>query len=154
MQCDRLIAVAPLGTSTRTGVSLILGSYLGALPGAIYGRLKEKASSLGQPYQVLADLFSFHPADYAILGGEWGIEGDAPYGPKASPVRHNLVLAGANAVAVDVVGAAVMGFAPAGIRHLELAAKRGLGSIEIDLIWTRGNEIDEAKRPFRAAASE
>jgi uncharacterized protein (DUF362 family) len=102
---------------------------------------------------LLADLFSFHPADYAILGGEWGIEGDAPFGPRAAAVRHNLVLAGANAVALDAVGASVMGFVPSRIRHLELAANRGLGVIEIDSIWTRGNTIDEAKRPFRPAAS-
>jgi uncharacterized protein (DUF362 family) len=145
MQCDRLIAVAPLGTSAQTEVSLTLGSYLGALPGSIYGRLKEKASSLAEPHQLLADLFSFHPADYAILGGEWGMEGDAA-------VRHNLVLAGPNAVAVDAVGASVMGFVPSRIRHLDLAVKRGLGTIEMDSIWTRGNTIDEARRPFRPAA--
>jgi uncharacterized protein (DUF362 family) len=153
MQCDKLITVAPLATSAQTGVSLTLGSYLGALPGSIYGRLKERASSLAQPHQLLADLFSFHPADYAILGGEWGIEGDAPFGPRAAAIRHNLVLAGANAVAVDAVGVSVMGFVPSRIRHLELAAKRGLGTIETDSIWTRGNAIDEAKRPFRPAAS-
>jgi uncharacterized protein (DUF362 family) len=153
MQCDKLITVAPLGTSAQTEVSLTLGSYLGGLPGSIYGRLKEKAASLAQPHQLLADLFSFHPADYAILGGEWGIEGDAPFGPRAAAVRHNLVLAGANAVALDAVGASVMGFVPSRIRHLELAANRGLGVIEIDSIWTRGNTIDEAKRPFRPAAS-
>lgn len=152
MKCDKLITVAPLSTCARSGVMLTLGGYLGALPARHYGRRKEKALELAAPHAILADLYSFRPADYAILGGEWGLEGGGPFGQSAAPVRHNLVLAGANAVAVDAVAAAVMGFNPAEVRHLALAESRGFGTTNLDLIWTRGNEIAQARRPFRKPA--
>jgi uncharacterized protein (DUF362 family) len=105
----------------------------------------------GDRFALLADVVSLRPPDYSILGGAQGLEGNAPYGLDAQPVNHNLVLAGANAVSVDAVGAAVMGFNPAKVKHLELAAQRGFGNADTDSIWTRGNEIEEAKRPFRPA---
>lgn len=151
LKCDKLITVAPLSTSSWTVVSLTLGSYFGVLPAARHVRLREDSPGSGSPHEMLADLFSLRPPDYAILGGEHGLEGDGPYGPDAGPVHHNLILAGASAVAVDAVGAAIMGFDPARIKHLELAVQRGFGTTDTDAVWTRGNGIDEAKRPFRPA---
>ncbi len=149
LTCDKLITVAPLSTSSSTGVSLTVGSYFGVLPSAQHVRLREDSQDSGDRHELLADLFSLRPPDYSILGGEQGLEGDGPYGLGASPVHHNLVLSGANAVAVDAVGAAIMGFDPARIKHLQLVARRGLGNADTDSVWTRGNEIEEAKHPFR-----
>ncbi len=128
-QCDRVISVAPLKTHPRTRVSLSIGNYFGIAPVAKYGPGGEKLFELGAPHEVLIDLFSFHTADYAILGGETG---------------RNLVIAGPSAPAVDAAGAAVLGLAPAEIEHLKLAEKKGYGLIDLDLIWTRGNKIEEA----------
>jgi hypothetical protein len=47
-----------------------------------------------------------------------------------------------------------MGFDPAKIKHLELASLRGFGNADTATIWTRGNEIEEAKHPFRPAAEQ
>jgi uncharacterized protein (DUF362 family) len=151
LQCDKLITVAPLSTSSWTVVSLTLGSYFGVLPATPHDRLRGGFHGSGSPHELLADLFSLRPPDYAILGGEQGLEGDGPYGPDAGSVHHNLILAGASAVAVDAVGAAIMGFDPARIKHLEFAVQRGFGTVDTGSVWTRGNEIDEAKRPFRPA---
>ena len=52
-------------------------------------------------------------------------------------------------MAVDSVGASVMGFDPANIRHLRLAADKGWGLWAPESIWARGNAIDEARRAFR-----
>ncbi len=152
LECDNLITVAPLSTSSWTVVSLTLGSYFDALPSARHDRLREKPRGPDDLHELLVDLYSIRPADYGILGGEWGLEGDGPYGPDAGPVHDNLILAGASAVAVDAVGAAEMGFDPSWIKHLERAFRRGFGIIDTDSVWSRGNEIDEAKRPFRPAA--
>jgi uncharacterized protein (DUF362 family) len=151
LKCDKLITVAPLSTSSWTVVSLTLGSYFGVLPSARHHRLREESPGSGSSQELLADLFSLRPPDYTILGGEQGLEGDGPYGPDAGPVHHNLILAGASAVAVDAVGAAIMGFDPARIMHLQIAVQRGFGTADTEAIWTRGNDIDEAKRPFRPA---
>ena len=61
----------------------------------------------------------------------------------------SLVLAGMKAVCVDAVGAAVMGFNPADLPLLVLGDKKGFRTYEVDAIWTRSNEIEEAHRNFR-----
>lgn len=137
-QCDKLISVAPFQVHPRMGVSLAVGNYLGLAP---------DADKVGDPDEVVVDLFSYHPADYAILGGEWGVEIDETGARRG--VHHNLVVAGPKAVAVDAVGAAIMGFDPARIGHLRLAEQAGFGDYTLDIIWIRGNEIDQARRPFR-----
>jgi len=117
-QCDRLISIAPLQTDPSSGVALTIANYLGIAPGVQPGSADE----------VMVDLFSYHPADFAIA------------------VDRNLVIAGAKAVCVDAVTAAVMGFKPADLPFLALAERKGFGTRDIDSIWTRGNEIEEARR--------
>ena len=146
-QCDRIITVAPLATSEQTCVSLSVANYWGIAPGARYGFPKTGLLKLGQPDEVVVDLFSYHPADYAIVGGAWGVEG----GGRA--VHHNVLVAGANAVSVDAAGAAIMGFDPTGVAHLALAERRGFGDADLGPIWIRGNEIEQARRPFRKPAN-
>jgi len=141
-ECDRLISVAPLQTSKATGVALTVANYWAAAPAAVYGAGREKLLALGSSVDVLNDLYLHHPADFAILGGH--LHRDA-----AGTVRHNIVIAGSNSVAVDAIGAAVMGFDPLKLPLLDRLEARGFGVAVTDSIWTRGNEIEEARRPFQ-----
>jgi uncharacterized protein (DUF362 family) len=67
-------------------------------------------------------------------------------------VHHNVLIAGANALSVDAVAAAVMGFKPADLPYLAMAERRGFGVADADVIWTRGNDIEEARRLFQKPA--
>jgi len=138
-QCDRVISAAPLRTDPATGVALSVANYLGIA--------RKDVRKLGTPDEVMIDLFGYHPADLAIVGGCWGLEGDG-----ASTVHHNLILAGAKAPCVDAVAASLMGFKPAELAFLDLADKKGFGTNEVDYIWTRGNELDQARREFKKPA--
>jgi uncharacterized protein (DUF362 family) len=120
-ECDKLISLAPLATHPQGAIALTILNYLNFSP-----------DPTGNPALAALDIFSFHPADYAILA------------PPSNP-RHNVLIAGNNATAVDAVGAAVLGLDSASIPHLELAAQRGYGINEAYSIWTRGEEIDEVK---------
>ncbi|MBL8222357.1 MAG: hypothetical protein JNL62_24180 [Bryobacterales bacterium] len=115
-ECDRVISMAPLGPS------LSMMNYLSFAP---------HPSESGE---AALDLFSFHPADYAIVSGAKG---------------RNVVIAGSNALAVDAVSTALQGADPTAVRHLDLAVKRGYGTNDAYSIWTRGSEIDEVKAEFR-----
>lgn len=118
-ECDKIISIAPITSIGKLPVLSFL-NYLDFTPAG--------TTALGEPGEVALDLFSFHPADYAILGG-----------------NHNLLIAGTSALAVDTMGAAVMGLEPTEVRHLDLAVKRGYGSNDAFSIWTRGVELDQAK---------
>lgn len=144
-ECDRLITFSPLATSKLTGVSLSVSNYWDFAPAEVYGAKREKLRDLGDPVDVLTDLYLHHPPDYAILAG-------SVHRDEAGEVRHNIAIAGTNALAVDTVGAAVMGFTPARLPLLDKLEARGFGVANPDVIWTRGNEIDEARRSFRRPA--
>ena len=74
------------------------------------------------------DLFPFHPPEYAMLCG------------------RNLLVAGMNAVSVDAVGSALLGLDPAAQPSLREADKKGFGLCDLDAIWVRGVEIEEARQ--------
>jgi len=153
-QCDKLISIVPLKTDKRTGVALTFNNYLGIAPGSKYGFPKDALLKLGTPEAVVVDLFRYHPADYCILGGSFGVEGDGPDGPGAATVHHNLLVAGSKAVSVDSVAATLMGFDPDPIPYLNMAERSGAyGVVDIDVIWTRGNEVEEARHAFRKPAN-
>jgi uncharacterized protein (DUF362 family) len=149
-QCDKLISVSPFKTVPGAAVGLTVWNYLGIAPGSKYGFPKNGLMKLGDPNEIMVDLYSFHPADYAIAGGSFGIEGNPE--TNGATVHHNVVVAGLNAIAVDTVSAAIMGFEPSDLKFASLAEKRGFGGWDIvDLIWTRGDTIEQATRKFRRA---
>jgi hypothetical protein len=142
-QCDKLISVAPLKTDASTGVSLSVKNYMGIAPGSKYGFPKDALLKLGSADEVMFDLFSYRPADLAVLGGCWGVEGDG------ASVHHNLAIAGMKALCVDVVAATIMGFKVEELPFLALGEKQGFGTSNVDLVWTRGNEVKDAQRAFK-----
>ena len=110
---------------------------------------KDGLHKLGSPTEVMLDLFGFHPGDYAIVGGSWGLEGDGPHAPAANSVPHNVIVAGPNAVAVDVMASSIMGFEPASLPYLPMAEKRGFGEADPDVIWIRGKDVEQVRKIFR-----
>ena len=110
-ECDKVISIAGLGQTMTNYLDFAAGAPTED-PGAV------------------VDLFSFHPADYAIGSG--------------TAERHNVIVAATNATAVDAVGVAVLGRDSTKVAHLEMAVHRGYGSNESTAIWTRGAEVDEA----------
>lgn len=145
-ECDKVISIAPLATMAGPGVALSLINYLSFF---LDGRQTPAAGRLTEASEMAVDLFSFHPAEYAIVGGSLAAEADGPASLQTRMRRYNVVIAGTNAPAVDAVAAAVMGFDSTTIRHLELAVQRGYGLNDAYSIWTRGAEIDEVKAEFQ-----
>ncbi len=137
-QCDRVISVAPLKTHPRLGVSLTLGNYLGIVPDGADRRQASSLEDSGKLAELAVDMFSYHPADYALLGGSWSLE-------NGRSKRCNVLVAGANALAVDTVGAALLGVDAKQAAALQLAGRRALSTQDLEAIWVRGNEIDQAR---------
>ena len=129
LDCDRLISIAPL-RADKGRPSLTLDNYrtlVRAQPGT------QASADL-----TALDLFGFHPADFVVLGGTQVLRDGVRK-------RHNVVLAGAVATAVDSAGAAVLRIKPGIVRHLRTAHERGFGDTDLDTIWTIGNEIEDAR---------
>lgn len=73
------------------------------------------------------DLARFHPPDLALAGS----------------LRPNLLVAGSGALSVDAVAAAI---ANKPLDWAAQASKLGLGVSDTDAIWTRGIEVEDARK--------
>ena len=70
-------------------------------------------------------------------------------GRVTNQVRRNMILAGADQVAIDHVSARLMGINPDDVAHITLAARVGLGNNDADEIEIAGSTVEESWFPFK-----
>lgn len=111
------------------------------------GTLASKGSMHnGRLHANIADLASLLKPSLTVIDGIIAGEGHETSG---NPVKMDLVIAGIDPVAVDAVGAAVMGIPPTEVKHLVLAEKKGLGTCRLENIEIIGEPIERVRRKFR-----
>lgn len=135
-----IISVPKLKPHRLAGVTLSLKNMIGAVTpkGSIHNHLSQK----------IVDLISVIKPSVAVIDGIIAGEGHETSG---NPVEMNLVIAGTDPVAVDAVGAAVMGIPPESVKHLCLAEETGLGTCRLEEIEILGEPIEKVKRKFRTS---
>jgi hypothetical protein len=75
------------------------------------------------------------------------MEGEGPF--RGKPIDLNLIICGDNAVATDSVAVSILGYEPSKIKHLELAARNGIGPLNLEEIEIKGEKV--VKRKFKKA---
>lgn len=140
--CDKFFVVSVMKTHVLVNATLTLKNYIGISPSSIYG-VAGVIGHLGVPHSELpfgliapefsdttdrtvVDLFSYHPADFGIIGCFRGMEGNGPV--NGHSVRRNIVLAGADPLALDAVGSYYMGMNPWDLDYLHWAFMKGHGN--------------------------
>ncbi|MBS7636858.1 DUF362 domain-containing protein [Candidatus Bathyarchaeota archaeon] len=134
-----IISVPKLKLHRLTTVTLGIKNMMGAL--ASKGSMHN-----GRLHANIADLASVLKPSLTVIDGIIAGEGHETSG---NPVKMDLVIAGTDPVAVDAVGAAVMGVSPTEVEHLVLAEKKGLGTCQLEKIEVIGEPIEKVKRKFR-----
>jgi len=147
-----IISVPALKTHSMTGVTASLKNVaVGLMSGRVYGFFK-----YGAPHQKIpewiTDVASIFKIDYTVVDGIWGMEGNGPL--SGDPVEMDLIIAGADPVAVDSVCTAIMGFNPKNIGHITMAAKHGLGVADLDQIVVKGESIASVTMEFKVVPEE
>lgn len=128
----------------------------GAVKNAFGGLLREERHYCHKHiHEVLVELVimqrHLHPAQFAVVDGS--VAGDGA-GPRTMvPRQRDRLLAGADPVAVDAVGAALMGIEPLSVGYLAMAHERGLGCADLDRIEVVGDGLDRPARSFQASRS-
>ncbi len=102
-------------------------------------------SHLAQPLNLsLARLAMALPIHLAVIDGVVGMEGEGPV--KGTPIASGLALAGTDALAVDLVGAELMGLDPRTIGYFwYLSQIRGITHEQIEVC---GADVQECARRF------
>ncbi len=82
----------------------------------------------------------------SVVDGFVGMHREGPR--HGTPIPLGVVIAGTDAVAVDAVAAAVMGFEPREIGYLAYAEVAGLGTADLERIHILGDPIARVRRRF------
>jgi len=137
---DVLVDVAVLKTHQLTGVTLGMKNLYGLLP-------EPRKDYHAKVDEVLCDLCLARKPDLVIVDGLVAMEGQGPL--DGTPVTMDIIVAGADVVAVEAVCTAIMGFDTRSVRHLKVASDKGIGEAALARITVKGVPIEEVKRPFR-----
>ena len=111
--------------------------------------------------RCVADINAARPLHLAVIDGiETMAGGEGPWSPGARPCGPGIMFAGTNAVTVDAVGMALMGFDPMADRGtapfercdslLRLGEDLGVGTRDLKRIEVIGTPITQARFDFRA----
>ena len=164
LEYEKLVSLAQLKVHRTATVTLAIKNMAMSYPAAdFYGH--PRVSQKLHPHNILDDkqaflvgMFMRFPIDLAIVVGHPAMIGTGPIGGKA--VETGLVIAGRDAVAVDSVGAYLLGFETLAVQHLHQAYRLGLGTPYSDpekeggqgRLVIQGVSVKEATRIFRKAA--
>jgi len=147
MEADRYLSLPKMKTHAMTHVTLGIKNNLGLLPEhEKKGRLHHEAI-----HQKLVDILRVRRPDLVLLDGILAGEGQGP--TFVEPVSLNLIMAGADTVALDAVAGRVMGFDPFEVSTTRIAHTAGLGIADLDRIRIFGSSIEAVQRPFKRAVA-
>lgn len=149
MDADVVIGIAKLKTHSEydAGVTLSLKNSVGVPPTRFYGDTYKEQFHYWGLREVIVDINKIRKPDFVIIDGIIGGEGDGPL--RVRPVHSNIVLAGDDPVAVDMVALDFMGFTLDEVRHVKLAAEEGLGIADLSKIKINGADLSQMKMKFQ-----
>ena len=130
----------------------VFTTMTGAMKNAFGGLLNRKRHwTHSVIHETLVDLLAIqheiHPGVFAVTDGTFA--GDGP-GPRAMRWHvKNVIIAGADQVAVDAVAARLMGFDPLSIGYIRIAHEMGLGIGDMDSIELVGDDISGVDWRFK-----
>jgi uncharacterized protein (DUF362 family) len=93
-------------------------------------------------YMAIRDQIKLHVVDAHVA-----MEGEGP--AAGDPVDLGLIIAGGDAVAVDMVASAIMGWDPLSVGTNYLAAQRGIGPKGMDEIEVLGESVEAVIHPMK-----
>lgn len=152
---ESLISLAQLKVHRVATVTLSLKNVAMSYPAADhYGHPRWRQT---HAHQFFDDMHSFiasmarrFPIDLGLIVGHPAMVGTGPLG--GLPVQTGMVIASRDALAADIVGAALLGFDIQAVRHLWEAARLGIGEPDIWQFEFPGLSLQEAVEEFSTRA--
>ena len=130
---SKVINLSKLKTNSLSKVTFSLKNQFGCLP------IVQKSIYHENLDAVIADVNLAMPPQFSIVDGIIGVGG--PKGPSFGvPLKTNLIVAGADPVAVDAACARLIGINPRKIRHIRWSQQAGVGSTKYQLV---GDDIGQ-----------
>jgi uncharacterized protein (DUF362 family) len=154
-ETDLLCSVPMMKTHSLATVTLGIKNLMGLYPGQVYGTVRSAVHAQAAEVEpsgtasALIDMLRANKLGLVVIDASMAMQGQGPTvdgGGQLLPM--NLIIAGTNPLATDMVAAAIMGFQPKEISTFVLAWKAGMGPTSLDDIEIRGESIQDVRRNF------
>jgi len=151
-EIDMLCSVPMMKTHVLATVTLGMKNLIGLYPGTVYysvrswlhDRAAEKKSP-GIAFEIL-DMVRVNKLDLVVIDGSTAMEGDGP--TNGSLVKMDLIIAGTNPLATDMIAANIMGFETNEIPTFVWAIRLGMSPNNINEIEVRGERVENVRHKF------
>jgi uncharacterized protein (DUF362 family) len=153
---DLLCSVPMMKTHGLATVTLGMKNLIGVYPGQMYGTVRSavhaeasKVESSGTASAII-DMVRSNKLGLVVIDASVAMQGQGPSVSQGGElVNMDLIVAGTNPLATDMVGAFVMGFKPDEISTFLWASKAGMTPTNIEGIEIRGEKLGDVARPFK-----
>lgn len=151
--CDYLVNIPKFKTHDLTILTGAIKNLFGLVPGTYKTELHKNYFLAEEFSKILVDIYQQARPHLTIIDGIIAMEGDGP--ATGGKLRKTaLLLAGADAVALDSILALIMGLLAEDILTTKEAAKRGLGAADINSITVLGEKLEDViTEPFLLPAT-
>jgi uncharacterized protein (DUF362 family) len=124
--CDKLIGICPVKHHHRSGATMTMKNW--------YGLLGGRRNLFHQNINtIISELASLIKPTFVILDGTSTMMSNGPTGGSLSDLKQtDTVIAGCDMVAVDTIGAELLGLKPADLPYLAKAEKAGAGTTDYE----------------------
>jgi len=146
------ISAAKLKTHLSVGATLSMKCLVGMAPPSIYTAPsmwpRQDLHYRGIAESII-DLNCARPIDFAVIDGIWGMEGEGP--TSGTAVQTDLVLAGVNPTAVDLVALQAIEIPQNTVPYLYYAGSLGMGPASVSGVTVTGDAYSPV--PFTPAVT-
>ena len=154
-EIDMLCSVPMMKTHGLTAVTLGIKNLMGVYPGQVYGTVRSAVHTEAAKVEdsgtasAIVDMVRANKVGLVVIDASVAMQGQGPLvclGGKL--VKMDLIIAGTNPLATDIVAASIMGFHPGEISTFAWAWKAGMTPFSLDEIEIRGVKINDVQHNF------
>ncbi len=154
-ETDLLCSVPMMKTHGLATVTLGMKNLFGAFPGQVYGTVRSSVHSEASKIEpsgtasAIVDMVRAIKPGLVVIDASTAMQGQGPSMRRGGQlVEMNLIIAGINPLATDMVAANIMGFHPEEISTFTWAWKTGMTPVTLDDIEIRGKKIADVRQSF------
>ncbi len=154
-ETELLCSVPMMKTHTLATVTLGMKNLIGLYPGQIYGTVRSALHAEAAKTEpsgtasAIVDMVRATKLGLVVVDASMAMEGQGPSISQGGRVfKMDLIIAGTNPLATDMVSASIMGFRPEEISTFVWSWKAGMGPESLGQIEVRGENLKDVRRPL------
>jgi uncharacterized protein (DUF362 family) len=152
-EIDLLCSVPMMKTHVLARVTLGMKNLIGLYPGSAYCTVRSCVHT--EAFEKRSPCVSFEIVDMVractpglvVIDASTSMEGNGP--TDGELVKTDLIIAGTNPLATDMVGAKIMGFHKNEVATLAMAIRAGLKPTSLDYVEIRGEPLEAVEMAFK-----